>query len=80
MRFSSSGLCIGFWLALALRVLHIFHSPHLWGGLLAIFEVALILFCLIANSLGTFHFLARIDAKDPMIHDFGAALCVASQA
>jgi hypothetical protein len=67
LRFGSSGIGIGFVVITVVRLLHIFHSRFIWIWPLALAEIAIILLCLIVNSMGTLRFLAEIDKIDPIV-------------
>lgn len=72
-RISCIGLVYGFLITCLVRALHIFHNQYLWCWPLATFEVALILFCIIVNAMGTLRCLHELDQSEPML-DFKGAL------
>jgi hypothetical protein len=67
LRFGSSGIGIVFVAITIFRFLHIFHSRYLWSWPLALSEIAIILLCLVINSMGTLRLLAELDKMDPIL-------------
>jgi len=71
-RVACGGLVYGVFITAIVRVLHMFHDQHLWCWPLAVFEVALILLCIVVNTMGTLQLLSELDKDEPAI-DFKEA-------